>query len=44
VLVVSINASGTNYLTIISSAPNDQAKEFNSTVMQMAQSVRFAGE
>jgi len=44
VLVVSINASGTNYLTIISSAPNTQAKEINGTVMQIAQSVRFAGE
>jgi hypothetical protein len=44
VLVVSIGAGSGNYLTIISSSPNDQAKEINGTVMQIAQSVRFAGE
>jgi len=44
VLVVSIDAGSGNFLVLISSAPNDQAKEINGTVMQIAQSVRFAGE
>ncbi len=44
VLVLSINAGGSHYLTIISSSPNDQAKTVNATVMQMAQSLRFGGE
>jgi hypothetical protein len=44
VLVVSINAGSGNYLVLISSAPNDQAQQVNGTVMQIAQSVRFAGE
>jgi hypothetical protein len=44
VLVVSISAGSGNYLVLISSAPNEQAKDFNGTVMQIAQSVRFAGE
>jgi hypothetical protein len=44
VLVVSIDAGSGHYLVLISSAPNDQAKQINSTVMQIAQSVRFAGE
>jgi hypothetical protein len=43
-LVVSINAGSGNYLVLISSAPNDQAQQINGTVMQIAQSVRFAGE
>jgi hypothetical protein len=44
VLVVSISAGSGNYLVLISSAPNDQAQQINGTVMQIAQSVRFAGE
>jgi len=44
VLVVSISAGSGNYLILISSAPNDQAQQINGTVMQIAQSVRFAGE
>jgi hypothetical protein len=44
VLVVSISAGSGNYLILISSAPNDQAKQINGAVMQIAQSVRFAGE
>jgi hypothetical protein len=44
VLVISINAGSGHFLTVVSSAPNDQAKSVNDTVMQMAQSIRFAGE
>ena len=44
VLVVSIGAGGGNYLTVISASPNDQAKEINALVMQMVQTIRFAGE
>lgn len=44
VLVLSISAGSGHFLTIISSSPNEQAKAVNSTVMQMAQSIRFAGE
>jgi hypothetical protein len=44
VLIVSINAGSGHFLTVVSSAPNDQAKNINDTVMQMAQSIRFAGE
>jgi hypothetical protein len=44
VLVLSINAGSGHFLTVISSSPNDQAKAVNATVMQMAQSIRFAGE
>ncbi len=41
VLVVAISAGGDHYLILISSAPNDQAKQINGTVMQIAQSVHF---
>ena len=44
VLVVSIGAGGSHYLVLISSAPNDQAQQFNGVVMKIAGSVRFAGE
>jgi hypothetical protein len=44
VLVLSISAGNGHFLTVISSSPNDQAKTVNVTVMQMAQSIRFAGE
>jgi hypothetical protein len=44
VLVISINAGSGHFLTVVSSASNDQAKSINDTVMQMAQSIRFAGE
>ena len=44
VLVLSIGAGSGNFLTVVSSSPNDQAKVVNATVMQMAQSIRFAGE
>lgn len=40
-LVVSISAGSGNYLILISSSPNDQAKQINATVMQVAQSVSF---
>jgi hypothetical protein len=43
-LLVSIGAGNGNYLALISSTPNDQAKQFNGTVMQLAQSVRFGGQ
>ncbi|MGD0730313.1 MAG: hypothetical protein ABR956_03550 [Terracidiphilus sp.] len=41
VLVVTISAGGGNFLTIVSSSPNAQAKEINSQVMEMAKSVQF---
>ncbi len=44
VLVVSISAGSGHFLTVISSSPNNQAKTVNMTIMQMAQSIRFAGE
>jgi hypothetical protein len=44
VLVVSIGAGNGNFLTIISSASDDQAKEINSEIMDMAKSIRFGGE
>ena len=44
VLVVSIGAGNGNFLTIISSASDDQAKEINSEIMDMAKSLRFGGE
>jgi hypothetical protein len=44
VLVLSISAGSGHFLTVISSSPNDQAKTINATVVQMAQSIRFAGE
>lgn len=44
ILVLSINAGSGHFLTVVSSTPNGQAKDLNSTVMQMAQSIRFAGE
>lgn len=44
VLVVSIAAGSSNYLSVISSAPNDQAQQINGVIMQMVNSVRFGGE
>jgi hypothetical protein len=44
VLVLSIGAGSGHFLTVISSSPNDQAKSVNATIMQMAQSIRFAGD
>jgi len=44
VLVLSIGAGSGNFLTVVSSSPNDQARAINATVMQMAQSIRFSGE
>jgi len=44
VLIVSISAGSGHFLSVVSSAPNDQAKAVNDTVMQLAQSIRFAGE
>ncbi len=44
VSVMAISAGNGNYLVLISSAPSDQAQQFSGTVMQIAQSVRFAGE
>ena len=44
VLVLSISAGSGHFLTVVSSSPRDQAKAVNATVMQMAQSIRFAGE
>jgi len=43
-LLVSIGAGNGNYLALISSTPNDQAKQFNGTVMKLAQSVTFGGQ
>jgi hypothetical protein len=44
VFVLSINAGSGHFLTVISSSPNELAKAVNATVMQMAKSIRFAGE
>lgn len=44
VLVVTVGAGGGNFLTIASSAPNEQAREINATVMEIAKSVRFEGD
>ena len=44
VLVLSIGAGSGNYLILISSAPDAQVQQINGTVMQIAQSVKFAGE
>jgi hypothetical protein len=41
VLVLSIRAGDQHYLSMISSAPNDQAKGVNATIMQIAQSIHF---
>ena len=43
-LAVSISAGSGHFLTVVSSAPNDQAKSVNGVIMQMTQSIRFAGE
>ena len=44
VTVVSIQAHGLYFLSVVSSAPNDQAHEINDQVMQMVKSIRFQGE
>jgi hypothetical protein len=44
VLVVSIDAGSGHILTVISSAPNQQAQQINGMIMNMVNSVRFAGE
>jgi len=44
VTVVSIQARGLYFLSVVSSAPNDQAYEINDQVMQMVKSIRFQGE
>jgi len=44
VLILSISAGSGHFLTVVSSSPNDQAKAINDVVMQMAQTIRFAGE
>ena len=43
-LVISISAGNGHFLTVVSSAPNDQAKAVNGVIMQITQSIRFAGE
>jgi hypothetical protein len=44
VTVVSVQARGLDFLSVVSSAPNDQAEEINGQVMQMVKSIRFGGE
>jgi hypothetical protein len=44
VTVVSIQARGLDFLSLVSSAPSDQAHEINDQVMQMVKSIRFHGE
>jgi hypothetical protein len=44
VLVMTISAGGGHFVTVVSNVPNDQAKEVNDTVVQVANSIRFAGE
>jgi hypothetical protein len=44
VLVMTISAGGGHFVTVVSNAPNEQAKEVNDTVTQVANSIRFAGE
>ena len=43
-LVISISAGSGHFLTVVSSTPNEQAREVNAAVMQMTQSIRFSGE
>jgi len=44
VLIMTISAGGGHFVTVVSNAPNDQAKEVNDTILQVANSIRFAGE
>jgi len=44
VLLVSVNAGNGHFLTVVSSSSNDQARDVNAIVMQMCQTIRFAGE
>jgi|GEM_PF-4853114 len=44
VLVLSINVGSGHFLSMISSAPIDQARTVNGTIMQIAQSIRFGGK
>jgi len=44
VTVVSVQVSGLNFLSVVSSAPTDQAKAVNDQIMQMVHSIHFAGE
>ena len=44
VLIITVDAGSGHFLTVLSSAPNEQAKDINNTVVNMAQSIRFAGE
>jgi hypothetical protein len=44
ILVISVSAGSGHFLTCISSTPVDQAKTVNGVIMQIVQSIRFAGE
>ncbi|HMG86641.1 MAG TPA: hypothetical protein VK574_13000 [Terracidiphilus sp.] len=44
VTVISIQARGLNFLSVVSSAPESQADEINSQILEMVKSIRFAGE
>ena len=44
VTVISIQARGLNFLSVVSSAPEGQADDINSQILQMVKSIRFAGE
>jgi hypothetical protein len=44
VTVISVQISGLDFLSVVSSAPTDQARAINDQIMQMLHSIRFAGE
>jgi hypothetical protein len=44
VTVISIQARGLNFLSVVSSAPESEADEINGQILQMVKSIRFGGE
>jgi hypothetical protein len=44
VTVISIQARGLSFLSVVSSAPEGQADEINGQILQMVKSIRFGGE
>ena len=44
VTVISIQAQGLHFLSVVSSAPEGQADEINGQILQMVKSIRFAEE
>lgn len=44
VMVVSIQAHGLDFLSVVASAPNHEAKETSDQMMRMLQSIRFGGQ